>query len=227
MAFGGAAVAVACVLARRHHRLGSRRGVEHRRASGARTDRALTIAVTAPRAITCKRGFAASLAAHLAATRRGRGLFGLRRRHRPRLTRRRHPLRHRRTDAARRRQRPHLARRAPAALGDHRPDRPARPARSADPTSPERARPAPPLQDQRDARTPARRVRLRRDRRAARGGARAARLGAGDAPQRRRVARRGHGRGIRARRRPALPERDRGGQEQRCPRRPRSTRTWC
>jgi len=36
-------------------------------AASAKTDRALTIAVTAPRAITCKRGFAANLAAHLAA----------------------------------------------------------------------------------------------------------------------------------------------------------------
>ena len=35
--------------------------------SDARTDRALTIAVTSPRTITCKRGFAANLAAHLAA----------------------------------------------------------------------------------------------------------------------------------------------------------------
>jgi MinD-like ATPase involved in chromosome partitioning or flagellar assembly len=35
--------------------------------SGAKTDRALTIAVTSPRTITCKRGFAANLAAHLAA----------------------------------------------------------------------------------------------------------------------------------------------------------------
>ena len=35
--------------------------------AGAKTDRALTIAVTAPRSITCKRGLAANLAAHLAA----------------------------------------------------------------------------------------------------------------------------------------------------------------
>ncbi len=35
--------------------------------AGAKTDRALTIAVTAPRAITCKRGFAANFAANLAA----------------------------------------------------------------------------------------------------------------------------------------------------------------
>jgi MinD-like ATPase involved in chromosome partitioning or flagellar assembly len=35
--------------------------------SDAQTDRALTIAVTSPRTITCKRGFAANLAAHLAA----------------------------------------------------------------------------------------------------------------------------------------------------------------
>jgi MinD-like ATPase involved in chromosome partitioning or flagellar assembly len=35
--------------------------------AGAKTDRALTIAVTAPRALTCKRGFAANFAAHLAA----------------------------------------------------------------------------------------------------------------------------------------------------------------
>lgn len=34
---------------------------------GARSDRALTIAVTSPRTITCKRGFAANLATHLAA----------------------------------------------------------------------------------------------------------------------------------------------------------------
>jgi MinD-like ATPase involved in chromosome partitioning or flagellar assembly len=35
--------------------------------AGGQTDRALTIAVTSPRTITCKRGFAANLAAHLAA----------------------------------------------------------------------------------------------------------------------------------------------------------------
>jgi MinD-like ATPase involved in chromosome partitioning or flagellar assembly len=35
--------------------------------AGAKTERALTVAVTAPRMITCKRGFAANFAAHLAA----------------------------------------------------------------------------------------------------------------------------------------------------------------
>ncbi len=42
-------------------------------APDARTDRALTIAVTSPRAITCKRGFAASLAAQLAGRVAGEG----------------------------------------------------------------------------------------------------------------------------------------------------------
>ncbi len=45
----------------------ARAATEAARGAAARTDRAMTIAVTAPRSITCKRGLAAHLAAHLAA----------------------------------------------------------------------------------------------------------------------------------------------------------------
>jgi hypothetical protein len=41
--------------------------------AGAKTERALTVAVTAPRLITCKRGFAANFAAQLAARVTGGG----------------------------------------------------------------------------------------------------------------------------------------------------------
>jgi MinD-like ATPase involved in chromosome partitioning or flagellar assembly len=51
----------------------ARRGALSSVLGGAPTDRALTVAVTAPRAITCKRGFAANFAAHLAARVTGAG----------------------------------------------------------------------------------------------------------------------------------------------------------
>ena len=175
-----------------------------------------TIAVTSPRAITCKRGFASILASHLAARVRARGLDGVRRRHRPRIARRRRPVRRRRTDAARGRERPDRPRRPRAPDRDDPADRPAGRARAAHAPAAERARAAPAQQDDGAARTVARRVRLRRHRRAGRGRARHVRLGTHDAPAGRRSPRRGDRGGIRARRRAPLSERDRGRQEQRC-----------
>ena len=81
-------------------------GVAPAMAAGAGTDRALTIVVTSPRADHVQ----ARLRVDPRVAPRGAGharrIDGLRRRHRPRVARRRHPVRRRRADPARGRERP-------------------------------------------------------------------------------------------------------------------------